>query len=148
KIPAALSASFVVVSLVDTIVYAYTYGSGKILLKRLDRVGSILKTTASEEPMVHAVSGYVEHNDCLILETKQFCDIVENVDFATSFKTPAEAVEMLSPKVHGKENGAASAIVLSYIKEDHPDSLTFAPEEAEEEEKQELPTQEPIKSPL
>lgn len=144
KIPESIQASFVVVSLVDTIVYAYAFGGGKILLKRHERVGSILKTPVHEqEQAVHAVSGYVENNDTLILETKQFTEVVHSSDFQATFVNPAEAVEILSPKVHGKENGAASAIVLSYTKDSHPETLAFAPDafgdepEKEQEKKEE-----------
>jgi hypothetical protein len=118
KIPQDLVASFVVLSLVNNIVYAYSCGGGKILLKRAERVGSILSTPSNEEnPMVHAVSGYVEDKDILLLET------------------PSDAVETLSPKVHGKENGGASAIVLSYTYEGSVPSLAFAPDTVEEEKK-------------
>jgi hypothetical protein len=136
KIPHDLSVSFVVVSLVNNIVYAYIFGSGKILLKRMDKVGSILSTPHQEEtPVVHAVSGYIEDKDCLILETKQFSEIVSNDDFAPHYATPAEAVEMLSPKVHGTENGGASAIVLSYTHEGAIPTLAFATETIDEPHK-------------
>lgn len=134
NIPKDTTACLVVVSIVNTVLYAFSYGGGKVMLRRGDKLGTILAPADIETiPSVHAVSGFLQEKDMIILQTKQFGEFVSSEDLS-SFATPSEAVEMLSPKIHGEEHGGASAIILSYQE---------APTHAFEED-----VVEPIPSPL
>lgn len=134
KIPKSTTACLVVISIVNTVLYALSYGGGKVMLRRSDKLGTILAPADIETiPSVHAVSGFLQEKDMIILQTKQFGEFVSPGDLS-SFATPAEAVEILSPKIHGETHGGASAIILSYQE---------APTHAFEED-----VVEPIPSPL
>lgn len=135
KVPQEIQACLVVVSVVSTVVYAFSFGGGKVMLKRNDKVGTILQPKGDDEKTVQAVSGFLQSDDTIILQTKQFADTVTTDDIK-NFATPTEAVELLSPKIHGKELGGASAIILNYKEEAAvvPLAQETFPEEKEEEE--------------
>ena len=132
KISKNMHASFVVISLVNNILYAFSYGQGRVALKRHDKVGIILSPKEEEKQTIIAVSGFLETGDMVILQTKQFAETI-SADDLESFATPAEAVEILSPKIHEKELGGISAIILSYVQDENPtlaiDTKIFQEEE-------------------
>ena len=142
KIPQNLEACFVVVSIVNNILYAFSYGGGRVLLKRGEKVGDILHQNDNTHS-VTAVSGYLQDNDFIVLQTTQSMDILTPSAFSASFANPDEATEMLSAKIHESEKGGAAAIVLSY-REDQSSEITPFPtdetetEEAEEKEQEKL----------
>jgi hypothetical protein len=139
KIPQNLQASLVVISLVNTILYAFSYGGGKVLLKRNGKIGTVLSPKKEITDTVQAVSGFLEHGDIAMLQTKQFAQAIAS-DAMDSFETPTEAVEILSPKIHGSDHGGASAIILSYLTEETATPLAFEKAFEPEEEKEPLPS--------
>ncbi|MBP9718925.1 MAG: hypothetical protein KBD46_00455 [Candidatus Levybacteria bacterium] len=137
KIPKDIDACLVVISLVNNILYAFSLGGGKVAIKRRDKIGIILQPN-DDEVHVQAVSGFLENNDMIILQTKQFAESISPSDLE-SFATPAEAVEILSPKIHEKEIGGASAIVLSFVQEAEPEIVAVT-ETFQEEKEEEVPS--------
>lgn len=146
KIKKDTTACLVVISIVNNILYAFSYGGGKVLLRRKEKIAAILSVGDIETtPRVHAVSGFLQDGDMIILQTKQFEQLVSQNDLV-SFTTPADAAETLSPKIHGAVQGGASAIVLSFMESPALafEQDSFAKDEKEEEEEKE----ENIPSPL
>jgi hypothetical protein len=116
KIPDNVKASFVITALVKNVLYVFILGSGRIYLKRGESFGPILQLTADEKTSIKAASGFVQENDTIILETKQFSEIipVEKLTSVIDNLPPNEIVETLAPTIHAHEQGGAAAIVVNF----------------------------------
>lgn len=114
RLPEGVSLSFVICYLNENILYLYATGGGKAVLKRGDKIGTVLE--GEEEKEVKSASGYVQNNDIIILQTKQFLRIIASSTLASSLdkNIPEEIAEELAPHVHDKSEGGASAVILSY----------------------------------
>jgi len=118
KIPEDIFCSFVICALVNNLLYAFVLGKGKVDVKRDEKLGTILHVEEGLPSSVKAASGFLQNDDIIILQTKQFSDIVSADTLAASLdnQPPSEIAETLAPKIHGneKEQSGAAAIVLSY----------------------------------
>ncbi len=108
-----LAVSLVVASAIDTVLYIFISGCGKILMQRQGKLGVLL---SSKEPVQLSASGFLRHEDTVILETPQFAKIISQEVLHDSLQqhAPSEIAENLSPKIHEQEEGAASAVIFSY----------------------------------
>ncbi len=109
-----IAVSLVVASVIDTVLYVCISGSGKILMERDGKLGVLL---SSQEPIQLSASGFLQHEDTVILETPQFAKIISHEtvhDLLSKSKSPSEIAENLSPKIHEQEEGAATAVIFSY----------------------------------
>lgn len=131
KIPKDVTVSFVIASLMEDIMYIFIIGDGKAIMKRGDKIGTILDGK-NEEPLL-AASGRLEHDDTIVLETASFAQLipVETLQSSLDHHTPAEVAETLSPLVHEQQEGAAAGIVIRFHK---PQSESTTQEEEDEEE--------------
>lgn len=109
-----ISQSFVICYLNDNVLYLYASGEGKAVLKRGEKIGTVLEGESGNT--IKSASGYVQPKDIIILQTKQFIRIISSSTLASSLdkNIPSEITEELAPHVHEKAEGGASAIVLSY----------------------------------
>ena len=100
----------------DDMLFVFISGSGKIVLKRGEKVGTLLAKTQSEDETLISASGFVENADTVVLETGQFAQGIpqETVTQALELALPNDIVEALSPQIHKEDNGAQAAIVISY----------------------------------
>lgn len=119
KIPEDVTVSFVVASIIGNVTFIYVVNNGKVVLKRDDRIGTILDTSKSEESIdlkIASASGFLQNGDYLLLETEKFTNVISKETLSSSFdhNTPVEIAEILSPTIHEKEEGEATAIILSY----------------------------------
>lgn len=116
KIPDNIKASFVITACVKNVLYVFILGGGKIYLKRGTNFGPILQSSASEETPIKAASGFIQEDDLVALETKQFSDIIPSEKLVSVIDNlpPDEIVETLAPIVHGHEQGGAAAIIASF----------------------------------
>ncbi len=118
KIPEDVFCSFVICALVNNLLYAFILGKGKVDVKREEKLGTILYVDEGLPSSVKAASGFLQNDDIIILQTKQFSDIISADTLAASLDSqpPSEIAETLAPKIHGneKEQSGAAAIVLSY----------------------------------
>lgn len=114
KIPESLKLSFVVCFLNENILYLYATGRGKAILKRGEKIGTVLE--GEDGNNIKSASGYVQDKDVIILETEPFIKIVPSSVLASSLdrSTPEEVAEEIAPHVHDKSEGGASAIILTY----------------------------------
>ena len=115
KIPEDVSSSLVVTAIIDNILYVFSAGGGKVIIKRGEKVGQILSGEKGED-LVSSSSGFLEDNDLVVVETSQFAKIIPNEELIKSFDhfPPSEIAEALSPKIHGNQEGAAAAIIIAY----------------------------------
>ncbi len=132
----------------QTLLYLVIQGAGRIVMKRAETIGTLLSAEPTDqEASTHTASGYLKPDDIVLLMTPQFVDEVTEEDLtrALDVSIPQDVAETLAPKVHGAENGAASAVVFSFqgitqpvfseapaeIEEGLPDQPGSLPSEAE-----------------
>src|SRR3989344_674439 len=73
KIPENINCSFVIGSIVERVLYVFIKGEGTASLKRDEEFGTILESDKNE---LKASSGILKDDDLIILQTKQFKDII------------------------------------------------------------------------
>ncbi len=152
KIPEEIKSSFVITAVVKNILYIFILGGGKIYLKRDANFGLILNSTGEEKTTIKAASGYVKKDDVIVLETKQFSDIIPSEKMASTLDSlsPNEVVESLAPTVHGHEQGGAAAIIINFKEELLKETTNIKQEEEKENEdktiEEEIIEEAPIKT--
>jgi hypothetical protein len=114
KIGVGIIPSFIICYLNENVLYLFAAGGGKAVLKRGEKVGSVLEGVDLEN--IKSASGYVQSGDVIVLQTKQFQRIIASPTLATALEksTPDEIAEEIAPHVHDKTEGGASAVILSY----------------------------------
>lgn len=137
KAPKHIQVSLIVAAVVKNVLYVVIANEGKVLLKRGEKLGMLLAVTPQDEEKIASVSGFLEHNDIVLLYTNGFGKIFPHDELVNAFdnKTAEELAEFFAPKIHGGENGDASALVFSY----HEDEAEYKSVSAE------ALTQEPVK---
>ncbi len=117
KIEGPVTVSLGVSVIIENVLYVFLYGKGKILMKRKEKLGTLLEQDINEK--LTAASGFIENNDIVILETPAFASIV-----STDLLLPclehdklSTMAEVLSPVIHEHTEGAAAAIAFSYKEE-------------------------------
>lgn len=101
----------------DDTLYAFVVGTGRITLKRGEKVGTIVSHLQDKEGrIVQSASGYLQTDDLVMLQTTQFVESVPQKTLTQAFEytLPSDIAETISPLVHGKEEGGASAIILVF----------------------------------
>ncbi len=68
KLPEELKISFVICYLNENILYLYAIGGGKAVLKRGEKIGTVLE--GEEGNSIKSASGYVQDKDVIILQTE------------------------------------------------------------------------------
>ncbi len=142
KIEGPVTVSLGVSVIIENVLYVFLYGKGKILMKRKEKLGTLLEQDIEEK--LTAASGFIENNDIVILETPAFASIV-----STDLLLPclehdklSNMAEVLSPVIHEHTEGAAAAIAFSYREEGAEEAPSYEgpikttlEQEPEEEEK-------------
>ncbi len=107
------SLSLTVISIINNILYAFSLNGGKVFIKRQETLGPVLP---GEKDGILSSSGLLENLDTIILETKQFNDVIsmETLKESLDHFSPDETAESLSPKIHETKEGGAAAIFISY----------------------------------
>ncbi|MBI4098049.1 MAG: hypothetical protein HY426_03340 [Candidatus Levybacteria bacterium] len=115
RIREGIKISLVVCFLNDNVLYLFATGGAKAVLKRGDKIGTVLQADDNESA-VKSASGYVQEKDIIILQTKSFLRLIQPSTLASSLdhNDPEEIAENLAPFVHEKAEGGASAIILLY----------------------------------
>lgn len=118
KIPEDIFSSFVICAIINNLLYVFILGKGKVDIKRGGKLGTILQVDEDIPSSVKAASGYLQDKDVIVLQTKQFSDLIpsETVAAAIDHQPPSEIAETLAPKIHGheKDQSGAAAVILSY----------------------------------
>lgn len=141
KLPKDLKISLAVASIIKNVLYIFVLGEGKVLLKRNDKVGTLLHATAetAENLTIESASGFLEDNDLVILETKQFSTAIskDTLISALGSAIPTDIADLLAPKIHEQEDGGSAAIIIHYKDPDVAEPVV-------EVANGELPTEEPV----
>jgi len=141
KIPENVTSSFVIVTFVNNILYIYILGNGKVSLKRDGRLGNLLEANDQKPDSLKLASGFLQDNDVVILQTKQFCDII-SIETLSEFLDnlpPSEAAENLAPLVHEKEESGAASIIIGYKAPLEEEEITANHKPKEEASKEQSP---------
>ncbi|MEK7605024.1 MAG: hypothetical protein AAB478_00710 [Patescibacteria group bacterium] len=116
-IPEGIELSLCLAYIKDDTLYAFVVGTGRITLKRGEKIGTIVshlqdKTTRT----VQSASGYLQTDDLVMLQTTQFVESVPQKTLAQAFEytLPSDIAETISPLVHGEEEGGSAAIILVF----------------------------------
>lgn len=119
--------SLIVCYLSENVLYLFATGGGKAVLKRGEKIGTVLVGEDSRE--VKSASGYVQEEDVIVLQTKPFQRIISSSTLASSLDSdnPEEITEAIAPHVHDKSEGGASSVVLVYKKTNLQNIASVAP---------------------
>ncbi|HSD98942.1 MAG TPA: hypothetical protein VLB73_04625 [Patescibacteria group bacterium] len=139
KTPKHAKVSLIVAAVIKNVLYAVIANEGRILLKRGDKLGLLLTVKEEDTGKIASASGFLETGDTVLLATPSFGKIFPHEELVQAFdhKSAEELAEILAPKVHNAEDGAASALAFTY----HEDETTPAEpprhDEKHEQEKKE-----------
>jgi hypothetical protein len=116
KIPAEINCSFVIAALTNNILYLYILGNGRASLKREGKLGNLIEAVDQKANSLKEASGYLQDNDVIVLQTKQFSDVISAGTLSEMMDdlSPSEIAENLAPLVHEKEEAGAAAIIACY----------------------------------
>jgi hypothetical protein len=116
KIPSTINCSFVIAALANNILYLYILGNGRASLKREGKLGNLIEAADQPSDALKVASGYLQNDDIIVLQTKQFSDIISVGTLSELMDNlpPAEIAENLAPLVHEKEEAGAAAIIAHY----------------------------------
>jgi len=116
KIPAEINCSFVIAALTNNILYLYILGNGRASLKRDGKLGNLIEASDQKSDALKFASGYLQDNDIIVLQTKQFSDVISAGTLSEFMDDlpPSEIAENLAPLVHEKEEAGAAAIIAHY----------------------------------
>jgi hypothetical protein len=130
KVPDSLTADMTVGFFKDSLLYLFIVGHGRVIMKRQGKTGILLESSASHKKILTA-SGYLNNEDTVILETKQFAEDITDETLASALELtiPNDIAEALSPQLHAKEDGGQAAIIVVY----HGISKGTSVEESDEE---------------
>jgi len=130
KIPENVECSFVIGAIVEHVLYVFIKGAGTASLKRGEEFGTILKSDKNE---LKASSGILKDNDLIILQTKQFKNIIPaNILIsALDHQPPSDIAEALAPIIHKQEKGGAAAILIEFKKKEEETIPSDATEKAQ-----------------
>ncbi len=142
RIPSDVTISLIVASIVQNVLYVFILGKGRAVLKRGEKLGSILTSLDVDEKTILSASGFLQDTDIIVLETEQFAKHIalDTLKEALDHNTPSEIAETLSPLVHEHSHGGASAIVLSYKDAEETVLPEIASNQGEDEKQQETST--------
>jgi hypothetical protein len=116
KVPPTINCSLVIAALTDNILYLYILGNGRASLKREGKLGNLIEAVDQPSDTLKVASGYMQDNDVIVLQTKQFSEII-SIGTLSEFMdslAPAEIAENLAPLVHEKEEAGAAAIIAQF----------------------------------
>lgn len=116
QVPSAVSVNLILAFFKDNTLLLFTAGSGKIVMRRDEKIGTLLQKQAVSKDEIHSASGFVKNSDTIILQTGPFAQGItdETLAQALELSLPTDIVEALSPPMHEQDNGAQAAIVITY----------------------------------
>lgn len=118
KIPAEIKCSFVVGAFIGSVLYVYIVGDGKVSLKRAGKLGHLLEAYDQETKAIKVASGFLEEEDIVVLQTKQFSKVISTdtlFDLLDGLP-PQDAAENIAPILHEKDEPGAASIIVGYKK--------------------------------
>lgn len=116
RVPKDVVLSFVIGSVTNNILYLYILGNGKADIKRDGSLGTLLQASDQQNDSLKEASGYLQEKDVIILQTKQFSEVISEAVLSEFLESPsiADAAENLAPVVKEKESPTSSSIIAEY----------------------------------
>jgi len=93
------------------VIYLKTQGTGKVIIKRQDKVATLLTGD-------NGASGYFENNDIYVFTTDRFIDLIGgDLELKSIFdhKNPSQIVEEMTPILKGRKDQGAVALFLQIL---------------------------------
>ncbi len=144
-IPDTITINFCLAFFKESILYLFLLGSGRVVIKRGEKIGLLLERKEITDREIQTASGYLENNDTIILETSQFAKNISDNHIleALQLSLPNDIAESLSIHMHEKSDGDQAAIIIAYHGTTHHTAETYTPptQESVEEEEEEEPSQ-------
>lgn len=136
RVREGITVSFVVCFLNENVLYLFATNGGKAVLKRGEKIGSVLEGEEGNSN-IKSASGYAQPHDIIVLQTKTFHKVIGTSILAGALDSndPDEISETLAPHIHEKTEGAASALILIY-KEQNGDAPVVPSDVEKETEKE------------
>lgn len=130
KIAHLPSYSFVITYISGSVLYVFIAGGGSVILKRGSKIGTILEAEEIGSE-IKSASGFLQNDDLIVLQTKSFSKIIniQTLAGALDQENPEKIAEELAPKIHEKQDGSASSIVLFYKDEKAVETLQAVKDE-------------------
>ncbi len=143
KIRSGIKLSLVLCYLEENVLYLFAIGGGRAVLKRGDKIGTVLEGEA-DPSLIKPASGYVQEGDIIVLETRPFLSVISSSTLASSLdgETPEEIAENLAPHVHERAEGGAASVVLMYRAGAAPKASDIPEDLNEEKPEEEQKTEE------
>ena len=100
----------------DTMLYLFIQGAGRIVMKRGEKLGLLLEQQEFAANELTTASGFLNNDDTIVLETKQFADDIsaEQISEALRLSLPNDMAEALSLHMHERDDGGQAAIIITY----------------------------------
>lgn len=117
KVPNQIKVSLSIAVIIENILYLFCHNEGRIILKRKDKLGILLEQKSNLG--ITSASGYIEHNDIVILETQEFAGLISDKFLlpCLSLDQFPSMAETISTIIHNKQDGALAAIGFLYKEE-------------------------------
>ncbi len=114
KIPEDVECSFVTACISKNIIYILYFGDTRVSIKRGEEFGVLIDSKEDKE--TGAISGILSDNDVVILQTKQFKNLVPTNILISSIdnQSPEDIAETIAPIIHKEEKGGAASVILKY----------------------------------
>jgi hypothetical protein len=140
KLPENIQVNITLANFKENALTVFVAGSGKVVMKRKDKIGVLLEKHDIYSGESTFASGFLENADTIVLQTGQFAEGIphESVLSALDLELPNDVVEAMSPQVHEQDNGAQAAIVVRFS-----GPSQHAPQASKEETDEQI--EEPIK---
>lgn len=134
EVPEGITLSACIAFSKDAALYLFILGEGKILMKRGDQIGLLLKGNAG----LVSSSGFLQHGDVLLLETAAFASLLtkEKVRDALTLHVPNDITEKLSSEAPDLP-GDAACLTLMYQGASSPETTLATHTAAHEHTNQE-----------
>ncbi|MGH7204349.1 MAG: hypothetical protein ACREHC_07935 [Candidatus Levyibacteriota bacterium] len=141
KVPQDIEASITLTFFKESMLSIVIASSGKVVMKRKEKVGVLLQKPKTSPHMITAATGFLQNGDTIVIETGPFAQEIphETVRHALDLEHPNDIVEALSPQMHAQDNGALAAIVITYRGASHAEKMVteeVPPEDLAEPEEQ------------
>lgn len=113
EIPADITCSLTLATIIDDTLFIVISGEGSVLLKRTTKMGTIAYGTLST---ISTFSGKLHNEDIIILQTRGFSQRLEKQAlYEVVHETPSgELTEVLIPLIHEKGIGNEAVIVVQF----------------------------------
>ncbi|MGI8420557.1 MAG: hypothetical protein ACR2LN_08040 [Candidatus Levyibacteriota bacterium] len=125
KIPQDIEASITLTFFKESMLSIFIAGSGKVVMKRQEKVGVLLQKHKTSTNIITTASGFLQNGDTIVIETGPFAQEIphETVRHALDLEHPNDIVEALSPQMHAQDNGTLAAIVITYRGASHTEKM-------------------------